>query len=459
MTSGTLMVVPSITFPESELRKITGIQYYEERMLFLLLRLVNEDLRIVYSTSLRVEEAIVDYYLGFIPPEKRPGDRLYLVALWDQEPRALTHKLLEQSWATERLAALADDAVLLTFNVTEAERELADRIGVPLYGAHPEQIPLGSKSGSRKVAKEAGVEVLPGAEDLFSVSEVEKAIAALRDEVPGAGACVVKLNNGFSGQGNVIVELDGSEIPLPGSRHVFCAEDEGWEGYAAKIEDEGAVVERLVRKEGVVSPSVQLRIAGNGLVQVLSTHDQILGGPDGQVYLGCRFPADERYRMAIQRAGVAIAEVLADQGVMGSFGIDLLVDGDDIYLSEINLRLGGTTHPFLMAKYVTGGEYDLETGHLMVDDAPRYYSSTDNLKSDSYVGLLPEQLIAAVDRAGLGFDPGTKTGVTLHLLGALKRFGKVGAVCIATSPEEADQLHALLLDVLTELAATQDPPD
>src|SRR5687768_2608707 len=76
MRSGTLVVVPSLTFPEAELRKIVGIQFYEERLLFLLLLLRYPDLRIVFVSSVRVEEPIVDYYLRFIPPELRPGDRL-----------------------------------------------------------------------------------------------------------------------------------------------------------------------------------------------------------------------------------------------------------------------------------------------------------------------------------------------------------------------------------------------
>lgn len=452
MTSGTLIVVPSITFPESELRKIMGIQYYEERLLFLLSLLRHPEMRVVFVTSLRVEEPIIDYYLRFVPSEVSPGDRLYLIALWDQEARALTHKLLEQDWAVKRLSELGRDACLLTFNVTEAERDLAEAIGVPLYGCRPDLVWLGSKSGSRKVAREAGVEVLPGAEDLFSQADLEAAIERLRQTDPAPGACVIKLNNGFSGQGNVIVELDGEDLPLRERRHRFCADDESWDSYLEKVEAEGAVIEELIRKPGVVSPSVQVRVGPDGTFEILSTHDQILGGPDDQVYLGCRFPADPAYRLEIQEIGARVGKALAGKGVIGSFGIDLLVDRSGtepvVYLSEINLRLGGTTHPYLMAKHVTGGTYDAATGDLLVDGGPRYYVSTDNLKEERYKGMAPEHLISAVDAAGLAFDPATKTGVTLHLLGALKRFGKVGAVAIGTSPDEADEIYAAFVGVL-----------
>lgn len=458
MNTGTLVVVPSITFPAEELQKITGIGYYEERLMFLLMSLRNPDLRLVYVTSLRIEEPIVDYYLRFVPPEVGPGHRLYLVALWQPAPEALSLKLLEQDWAMDRIAQLAADACLLTFNVTEAEAEIAERLGVPLYGCPPHLVWLGSKSGSRKTAIQAGVPVVPGAADLFSLEELQAAVKDLHATTPEAQACVIKLNNGFSGQGNVIVEMDGSHGVLTSSTARFCAEEETWDRYLPKVEREGAVVEVLMRGSGVVSPSAQFRIGADGSVECLSTHDQILGGPDDQVYLGCRFPAHDDYRLEIQDLGAKVAEVLAAQGVMGSFGIDFLVVPDpegehDIYLSEINLRMGGTTHPFLMAKHVTEGRYDPGTGHLMVDDQPRYYVSSDNLKSDRYVGTLPEDLITAVDRSGLAFDKRTGVGVTLHLLGALKRFGKVGAVCIGTSRAEAEELHDRLAVLLDDLAA------
>ena len=461
LPAGTLLVIPSITFPEQELRKIVGIEYYEERMLFLLLLLGNPNLRIVYPTSRRVEEPIVDYYLRYVPPEVAAGDRLYLVALWDREPRALTEKLLENDWAVDRLRALAgDESVMLTFNVTRYEQELAARVGVPLYGCPLDLVGWGFKTGSRRIAQEAGVRTLEGSEDLWSIERVERALFDLKEECPQASAAVVKINEGFSGQGNVIVDLKNLRSPLKLSGTVFCAREETWTSFAPKIREQGAIVERLLRDPGTESPSVQLRIAPDGTYQVVSTHDQILGGPDRQVYLGCRFPADRRYRLQIQEAAVRVAKVLSGKGVIGSLGIDFVVtpgEDPDVFLSEINLRLGGTTHPYLMAKLVTGGGYEESSGELIADGRPKYYVSTDNLKSSDYVGLLPEQLIQAVDDAGLAYDAATKTGTTLHLLGALKRYGKFGMLCIGDSQEAADDLYERVLQVVDGLEPLPEP--
>ena len=291
---------------------------------------------------------------------------------------------------------------------------------------------------------------IDGAEDLFSLPGVAAEVAGLRARRPQAEAVVVKLNNGFSGQGNAILELDNVADPLPTSKTTFIAGEESWPTFSAKIEDEGAIVEELLRGEGVRSPSVQLRIAPAGTVEILSTHDQILGGPEGQVYLGCRFPASEEYRSAIVDEARRVGEILAGEGVIGSFGIDfVVVPGDTAYLSEINLRLGGTTHPYWMARLATGATYDEDRGELVAEGRPVRYVATDNIKSAALATWTPAQVIATVEDAGLAFDPATRTGVTLHLLGAVPGYGKLGATCIGPTAEAADDLYVRLVDLLT----------
>jgi hypothetical protein len=451
LEQGTLVVIPSTTFPSSELRKITGIEHYEERMLFTVLLLRQPALRLVFVTAVPVDDAVVEYFLRYLPDRVLARQRLHLVTVDDPTPRALSEKLLERPDVLERIRSLAQrqpPACVLPFNVTELEARVSDALELPVFGASPEHFALGSKTGSRQVARRASVAVLDGAEDLRSLDEVADAITRLRKRRPSARAVVIKLNNGFSGQGNAIIDVDQLATPLDASPTTFCADEESWPSFTAKIEAEGAIVEELARGAGLASPSVQLRIAPGGAVEVLSTHDQVLGGPDRQVYLGCRFPARRAYRRAISDAARRVAEVLASEGVMGSFGIDFVVapndSGYDVYLSEINLRLGGTTHPFWMARLATGGTYDEERGELLVGGSPRAYVATDNLHSAALVGRHPAEVVDAVDRLGLAFDAEPGTGVTLHLLGALRRYGKMGAVCIGGSPEEANHLERRL---------------
>lgn len=456
--TGKILVLPSLSFPEEELRKIIGIQHYEERLLFMTLLLARPELEMVYVTSMPIDPAVIDYYLGFLPDREAARSRLHLVALGDDRPLPLSEKLLADEVKIAEIQALVDDETYaLAFNVTELEWRLMQMLGVLLYGPHPQLARLGSKSGSRLVAQEAAVDVCPGGEGLTSLAEVERVLR----ELDPRGAAVIKLNNGFSGQGNAIVSLADLRLPLTDADTTFCAEDESWASFERKIADEGAVVERLLREPGTVSPSVQMRIGADGSYEVVSTHDQILGGPDDQVYLGCRFPADDRYRQDIQSAGRALARVLADKGVVGSFGVDfVVVPGPEnaVFLSEINLRMGGTSHPFYMTRFVTAGTYDEGSGHLVVDGRPKFYVASDNIKSDALKGVTPAQVIDALQRAGIAYDERKKTGVTLHLLGALERYGKLGCVAIGDTREQADSLYEAIGGVLEEVAAQPGNP-
>src|SRR6266542_4484713 len=57
LDEGTVVVVPSLTFPVAELRKIVAIQHYEERLLYLLLLLGRPGVQVVYLSSLPIDPA------------------------------------------------------------------------------------------------------------------------------------------------------------------------------------------------------------------------------------------------------------------------------------------------------------------------------------------------------------------------------------------------------------------
>ena len=456
LDEGTIVVLPSITFPVEELRKIVGIGRYEERLLCLLLLLRAPGLRMIYVTSLPIDPVIVDYYLSFVSDPADAAARLTTLTLNDPEPLSLSEKLLERSDVLDEMRASLEGSTgyLLPFNVTAAERAIATEIGAPIYGPGPGLAYNGSKSGSRHVAREAGVQIPFGSEDLHSIAAIDAALTGLKAARPEARSAVVKLNYGFSGQGNAVVDLRTFTGSVTEASVIFCAEEESWASFPAKVERDGAIVEEMLRDARLVSPSAQLRIAPDGTVEVLSTHDQILGGPDDQVYLGCRFPADPAYRAHITEAAIRVGKILAAKGVIGAFGMDFLVvpggDGFDVYLSEINLRLGGTSHPFYMARFATGGTYDAATGELVTDKGPVAYVATDNLKSVGYRSIMPVRLLREMTERGLAFDPSAGTGVTLHLIGAMTEHGKLGATCIALSPAAADDLYADFVAFLDE---------
>jgi hypothetical protein len=217
----------------------------------------------------------------------------------------------------------------------------------------------------------------------------------------------------------------------------------------------GGVVEEFVEAPETHSPSVQLRTGPRGEVLSISTHDQILGGAQGQTYLGCRFPARDDYRLEMSRMGHRVGEVLAEKGVVSRFGVDFLAcrhrPGEPWTLQalEINLRLLGTTHPFLALSFLTGGSLDSATGQFVsLGGRPKFYRATDNLRSEQYRSLVPEDLIDIVTDHRLHYNHRTESGVLFHLIGAVSEFGKLGVTAIANTPAEADALYERTLKVL-----------
>jgi PGM1 C-terminal domain/ATP-grasp domain len=459
----TSVVIPSLTLDQSELSKLEASSFYEERLLFLLIRLRNPQARMVYVTSQPVHPLVLDYYFQLLAgiPASHARARLTLLCAYDASPRSLTEKILERPRLIQRIRYGIPDssrAFMTVFNSTPLERRLSVLLGIPLNGVDPALTPLGTKSGSRKIFREAGVATPEGFEDLRSEDDVLGALAQLRRRRPEIRRAVIKLDESFSGEGNAILRYPDSNDPgaLRGALQdlSFAVPAETTPHFLAKLSDMGGIVEEFLEFPESATPSVQLRIDPQGEVVLLSSHDQILGGPNQQVYQGCRFPADEPYRRQIQAAARRVGAVLAQRGVVSRFGVDFYVgsrpgEPHDVFALEINLRMGGTTHPFLALQFLTGGKLDAGSGEFFSPSGhPKFYRSTDNLRSDAYRGVGPEDLIDITTIHRLHYSHGSETGALFHMIGALSQHGKLGLTAIGNSRAEADALFASALDIL-----------
>src|SRR5687768_14878134 len=101
---GTIVVVPSLTLSLEDLRNVTGIVFYEERLLCFLLLLADPTTRIVYTTSTAIDPAIIEYYLRFVPDPAAARSRLQLIDAGDADLGWLTAKLLSDRAAFTRLS-------------------------------------------------------------------------------------------------------------------------------------------------------------------------------------------------------------------------------------------------------------------------------------------------------------------------------------------------------------------
>lgn len=476
----TVVVVPSMTLDVEELTKLKGAQHYEERLLFMLILLSSPKTRVIFVTSEPIHPNIIDYYLQLLPgiPFSHARSRLELFATYDTSAKSLTQKILERPTLLRRIrkaVAGAENAHLTVFNVTELEKQLSVALGLPLLGPDPRHLSYGTKSGCRRLFRQAGVPLAEGFEDLKDENDIIDSIIELHKKRPEMKRAVIKINEGFSGDGNAILPLKEMEghwgnkkdarkklAELVRTHARFQAAGMNWDGFVRKFVQMQGIVEEFIEGENKLSPSVQIRITPVGESQIISTHDQMLGGPDGQVFIGCTFPAPRDYQDILHAAGEKVGKALAAEGVIGRLSIDFLCvenaeGGWDLSTIEINLRSGGTTHPFRTLQFLTGGRYDPESGLFQSGTGtPKYYFASDNLESEKYKGLTPEDIIDLVTYHGLHYNSATNTGVVFHMLGATSQYGKLGVTCIGNSHEESKALYDSTVETLDQAVQQYD---
>lgn len=417
---------------------------------------------VVYISTGRPEQDVIDYYTSLIPADRRAQARFRILDIDDGTNRAVAGKIVADEAFQARVREIIGTrpAFIEPWNVTATEEALALALGVPINGTRSSLRGLGFKGAGRRLFREAGVPVPVGHEDVHSLADAETAVLAIIAERPATTGVVIKHDDSGAGDGNVVLDL-GPMADAPDPVAWLRAQlDALPEWYRTDLLAQGGVVEERVSGARFTSPSAQADIRPDGSVQVLATHEQVLGGPANQVYLGCRFPADPAYAAVLAAHAHAIGERLAARGALGRFAVDFVAASDDdgrwdIYAIEVNLRKGGTTHPYSLLRNLVPGRYDVEAGAWVAsaDGGPRAYSATDNLVDARWTGLEPARVITAVRDAGLEFTHGTGTGAVLFMLSGLAIDGRLGVVAIGRTPDEADALQTAVRDAIERLVA------
>src|SRR6185436_17019430 len=149
-------------------------------------------------TSQPIHPRVVDYYFSLLPeldtPEAR--SRFETVSLVDGRNEPLSRKLLARPGALERIRRLIGDpevAMIIPFCMTAEEVGLAEALQLPIYGCDPALGWLGSKTGSRRVFADEGVQHPVGL-DVRSTDDLAPALDELRARSPHATAAVLKLD-------------------------------------------------------------------------------------------------------------------------------------------------------------------------------------------------------------------------------------------------------------------------
>jgi len=464
----TIVIIPSLTLDMEILSKINGYIHYEERLLCLLMFLRWPLTKIIYISSMPFSDVIIDYYLHLLQgiTGNHARQRLTMLSCYDLSRKPLTEKILERPRLIQRIRNLITDTSsthLTCYNITPLEKSLAVKLEIPLFGTDPSKFYEGSKSGARKTFRACGIDMPDGDEDLKTKEDIARSLARLKRENPSLRKAVVKMNDGFSGDGNAIyryadVKIDGSleaGILNDLSENIRpVSKDVSKELFFEKFYEMEGIVEEFLEGEIKVSPSVQCVIGSSNSIEIASTHDQLLGGNDGQIFLGAIFPADIEYAAPLAEMGNKISRSLLYKGVLGRFAVDFISVRQDNgswkhFAIEINLRKGGTTHPFMMLQLITDGHYDAANGkYITASGNERCYFASDNLQNDKYIGTTPDDLIDIAMFHGLMYDGAAQEGVVFHIIGALSEFGKVGIVCIGSTHERAKEFYDNTIRVL-----------
>ena len=417
---------------------------------------------VIVVASAAPSEAVLDYYAHLARPES-PDEarrRVSCIVVPDDGARGVAAKLLDRP---DLLAELREriggrPAVIEPWNVTGDEVAVALALGVPISGGPPELWPLGFKSASRRLFRQAGVPVPVGVEDVHDGAEVAAAVEAMRRDCPSLDQVVVKLDNSGAGEGNWVMATRARDgRALTAAELVTHLETHVPTWFLAAL-GAGGVVEEMVTGREVTSPSAQAEIRPDGDVRVLATHEQVLGGATGQVFTGSRFPADASYAPALARHVEAVARLLADLGALGWLAVDFVARREDVGWQlaavDLNLRRGGTTHSYTALHHLVAGGYDAPTGRWVteVDGTPRHYRSSDAVSAPGLVGMEPDRVIGSLTAASLAFDRTRGSGVVLHMFPALSRDGTIGVTAIGRSATEAEQLFDAVPAVLHDAA-------
>ena len=467
----TSVIVPSVTLDDGALARLGATRFYEEALLFLLMRLRNPQARVVYVTSQPIPAFVMDYYLHLLAgiPASHAASRVTLLSVHDASPRALTRKILERPRLLEKIRAAIPDlerAYMTVFRATPLERRLATLLDIPLNAADPELESLCAKSSGRRVLREAGVDVPVGFEDLRDEHDLVAALQGLRAQRPGLARAVLKLERSYGEEGHAVVDL-----PADPTRESLVRALRGLRGAAGT--DGTCYLERFARVGGVAEEFVegvervvsgQVRINPRGEVILTSTHDELRGGDTGLESIGCLFPADGRWRRSVQDTSLRVGHVLAAKGLVSRLSVEFLARADPragswrLAGSEINLGVGGSTHPLLAVRFLTGGRLDPETGlFLSPSGEAKFYRATDNLHSEAYRRLLPEDLIDILTMNELHYSARGETGALFYMLGAISELGRAGLLAIGNSVEGAEATFRRTVAALDEASSFAPP--
>lgn len=457
---------------------------YEERFMSMLLLLKkSKNLHLIYLISNIINQDVIDYYLALSSPKNSEAikKRLSFISINDAtSANTLAQRILKNPVRLSHIKAEIDkekrgDAFLYPFNVEESEIRLARLWKLPIYGAHLNNGLTPTKSFFRYLCAQINVATPPGIENIgiTNKADAEKElitkIAILKRQYPAAKKFILKINNGYLGQGNATFLASGlkkqnafqqvAEIKKRLHSMEFPEATINYNTYLTMISKVGCVIEVFIAGTSFHSPSVQIDISPDKTIRVLSTHDQIMSDSNPFVHKGGSFPADPSYATNIIKEGRKIAEQLAEKyNVSGYISIDFAVikkasGAWKSYAIDLNFHRGASEQPIFFLKHLVKGRYIESTSIFVTQKGEkRYCVSCNALSFNACAGISTDKVIQELNDKHLFYNDEKQTGAILYMLSTLSTSGHAAIAAIERSPEQARSLLNKTINTLKSIS-------
>jgi hypothetical protein len=313
--------------------------------------------------------------------------------------------------------------ILDTYHLTSLEEDFAKKTGKKVFGNIAISDKYGTKSGFRQLALDIGMNVVPGRHNLMNAKELRQGILSLKGKTK---TVLVRLDEGLSGAGNFLVDLDDFLKKSPSAQNLVAKEL--LLKLPQRLSKSGATAEVWI-EDVISSPSLQYIVYENGEIELLSSHDQVLEGKE-KWYVGCIYPSVYIIEEILEE-GMLFMKTLQKEGFVGYCGLDLIITPKTYYFVEANVRKPGTTYPREFVRKVFGSLQG------------KYYYAKD-IKDSKLIGKTFSEIYAKLIPLVIK-PPISNEGILLYNTGALKEGGRFDVVVV--SPERS-HLETILLEVL-----------
>jgi hypothetical protein len=162
-------------------------------------------------------------------------------------------------------------------------------------------------------------------------------------------SCIVKADSGMGGLGHQIWRPGDFSSPGDILRRLQLN---------PFLRDDLILVEEFIHSSEPLSPSLELFVPppGAGRPEITYLCDQLFVGL-GNSFLLNRELSDTKWYPLLAESGLLIAARLQEMGYVGHFDVDAVVDGERLFLLEVNARRTAGTHIHEFARFSFGPDY------------------------------------------------------------------------------------------------------